>query len=417
MHEEFDDKFDLFVRSMMEDAGEEIPSGMWDAIESRLPQKSPAIVWWKRLGFVVAACAVIASAFLITGTFDKAGDINIVPQSERATVAQSVTRPSAPDNRQEISEGLTEILQQSSGITVTDPVSSSVAAENIMTPVEYMAPSETENPTSQETAVPVPHDTKNTTGVSESPAGKSDDDAGKRTYEKEWNSLLAQDQEKLHTHKKVSADFRGSFGSNDNISNGSQGPEWRAAPTILGNAESGIIESGESFYSIPVTFGIGARYYFTDRFSAGIGINYSILTRSFSGTYQETAGGFVTERIPNADITHKMSYLGIPVNLYLDILQTDLLRFYTFAGGAAEKCLSNKYKVRGDAGEASISESVKGLQWSAAFGLGIQFNLSEHIGLYLDPNARYYFDCKQPKNIRTQKPFMFNIEAGIRFNL
>lgn len=409
MHEEIDDKFDLLVRSMMEDAEEEVPSGMWELIESRLPQKSPAIVWWKRLGIIVASCAVIVSAFVLTGTFDKTDDINIVSKTEYETVAQAVkpdlSTPATPQEIRNIKASISKRTDRVSGDESFVAIEST--AEKISLPEETSAAaSETEKANIS---------SKKTSGsrTVKSEAG----DKTKQTYEQEWSSFIAQEKTEEHTIKRISADVRSSFGSNDNISNKRNGPDWMAAPTILGNANTGIIESGESFYSIPVTFGVGARLYFTDRFSAGIGINYSILTRSFTGTYQKASEGLVTERIPDADITHKMSYIGIPVNLYLDILQTDLLRFYTFVGGTAEKCLSNKYKIRGDAGQASMSESVNGLQWSAAFGLGIQFNLSERTGLYLDPNARYYFDCRQPKNIRTQKPFMFNIEAGIRFNL
>lgn len=418
MHEEFDDKFDLFVRSVMEDAEEEVPAGIWDSIESRLPRKSPAIVWWKRLGLAVAACAAVISAFVLTGISDKSGSVSVISQIDERTIAQVVPAPAAsiPDGIGEKSAADTDFKPYRRGVSsrasdnftdadITDAgrLGSDLTADagqsaNIQNEGEDRGVN-SEQALSSEPSV--------------NPAGRS----GKQTYEQEWNDYLAQESKAGHSAGKISAEFLGSFGSNDNISNRRQAVERMGAPTILGNANTGIIESGESFYSIPVTFGVGARYYFTEKFSAGAGVNLSILTRSFTGTYQKAVGGTVTDRISDADVTHKMLYLGIPVNLYYDVLQTNLMRFYAFAGGAAEKCLSNKYKVIGDAGEASLSEAVRGLQWSAAIGLGIQFNISEHTGLYLDPSARYYFDSKQPKSIRTQKPFMFNIEAGIRFNL
>ena len=42
---------------------------------------------------------------------------------------------------------------------------------------------------------------------------------------------------------------------------------------------------------------------------------------------------------------------------------------------------------------------------------------ADSIGLYLDPSVRYYFHGNQPKSIRTDKPFMFNLDAGLRFKL
>ena len=62
-------------------------------------------------------------------------------------------------------------------------------------------------------------------------------------------------------------------------------------------------------------------------------------------------------------------------------------------------------------------EGVNGIQLSAAGGLGLEFLIGKHFGLYLDPSARYYFDCGQPSSIRTKHPFMLNYEVGVRFNL
>ena len=62
-------------------------------------------------------------------------------------------------------------------------------------------------------------------------------------------------------------------------------------------------------------------------------------------------------------------------------------------------------------------EQVGGMQLSAAFGLGAEFALTQHLGLYIDPSLRYYFDCDQPKSIRTAQPLTFGMEAGLRFKL
>ena len=43
--------------------------------------------------------------------------------------------------------------------------------------------------------------------------------------------------------------------------------------------------------------------------------------------------------------------------------------------------------------------------------------LGKHLGIYLDPSVRYYFNCNQPKSIRTDQPLMLGFEVGARFNL
>ena len=91
------------------------------------------------------------------------------------------------------------------------------------------------------------------------------------------------------------------------------------------------------------------------------------------------------------------------------------MNFYTYAGGTAEKCLADKYHVM--SGNIIHKEQVGGMQLSAAFGLGAEFALTQHLGLYFDPSLRYYFDCDQPKSIRTAQPLTFGVEAGLRFKL
>jgi hypothetical protein len=91
------------------------------------------------------------------------------------------------------------------------------------------------------------------------------------------------------------------------------------------------------------------------------------------------------------------------------------MKFYAYAGGAVEKCISDKYDVLNTSyiykGKAS------GVQLSATAGIGVEFLLGKHLGLYLDPSLRYYFDCGQPKSIRSAQPLMLGFEMGLRINL
>ena len=99
----------------------------------------------------------------------------------------------------------------------------------------------------------------------------------------------------------------------------------------------------------------------------------------------------------------------------VNIINSGIVNFYTYAGGTAEKCLADKYHVM--SGNIIHKEQVGGMQLSAAFGLGAEFALTQHLGLYFDPSLRYYFDCGQPKSIRTAQPLTFGVEAGLRFKL
>ena len=145
--------------------------------------------------------------------------------------------------------------------------------------------------------------------------------------------------------------------------------------------------------------------------SIGTGIDWTLLSRSFSGIYTDAT------KSVNSEINNEIHYVGVPLNIYFDILTDRNIKFYAWGGGSVEKGLVNKFRIQNGPNDIIFKQSVKGLQWSSAIGLGIEFSLTDRLGLYLDPSARYYFDCNQPNSVRTAKPFMLNFEAGLRFDL
>ena len=154
---------------------------------------------------------------------------------------------------------------------------------------------------------------------------------------------------------------------------------------------------------------------FTDRWAIGLGVNYSILTSKFNGKYTKVENGVAAVPI-SATVHNTQHYIGVPVNAYYNIVNRDFINFYSYAGAAVEKCISNKYEMQ-TTPVVNHEEEVKGLQVSANLGMGVEFLLGKHLGIYIDPSLRYYFDSGQPKSIRTAQPLMLGFEMGLRFNL
>ena len=140
-----------------------------------------------------------------------------------------------------------------------------------------------------------------------------------------------------------------------------------------------------------------------------------MLSRKFSGTYTKVNEAGVVENSTSSDIRNTQHYIGIPVNAYYNVVDSRNVNFYAYAGGTVEKCISDKYSVL----NTSIihKNKVEGFQWSANVGIGVGFKLSEHLGLYIDPSLRYYFDCDQPHSIRSAQPLMLGFEVGLKVNL
>jgi hypothetical protein len=188
-------------------------------------------------------------------------------------------------------------------------------------------------------------------------------------------------------------------------------PEANPGPLTTGVRQT----STNSTYDIPLSFGAGIRVGVSPKWSIGAGVNYSMLSRKFSGTYRKVNEAGVIENTTSSDIRNTQHYIGIPVNAYYDIVNSRNVNFYAYAGGTVEKCISDKYYVL----NTSIvhKEKANGVQWSANAGIGVGFRIGKHLGLYIDPSLRYYFDCGQPHSIRSAQPLMLGFEAGLKVYL
>ena len=55
-------------------------------------------------------------------------------------------------------------------------------------------------------------------------------------------------------------------------------------------------------------------------------------------------------------------------------------------------------------------------QWSTTLGIGLQYDLTPHLGVYLEPSLQYFFDDgSDMKTYRTEHPLCVTLPIGIRF--
>jgi hypothetical protein len=214
---------------------------------------------------------------------------------------------------------------------------------------------------------------------------------------------------------KASLVLSGITGTN-NLQNSARLGLMKRPSSVSGPAKTGITEtSTNTAYGIPVSAGIGVKFDLNDRWSLGVGVNYSYLSRKFYGTYTKADNNGVEISSTSSDIRNSQHFVGIPVNAYCNILNNKHVNLYAYAGGTVEKCLSDKYDVMST--NIVHTEKPEGVQLSANAGIGVEFMLGQHIGLYVDPSLRYYFDNGQPKSIRTTQPLMLGLEMGFRVRL
>ena len=56
-------------------------------------------------------------------------------------------------------------------------------------------------------------------------------------------------------------------------------------------------------------------------------------------------------------------------------------------------------------------------QWSMSLGLGIQYDLTPHLGIYMEPSLQYFYDDDSNlKSYRTEHPLSITLPLGLRFH-
>lgn len=400
---DYDNKFDQMIKSILEEGQEEVPAGIWEGVSSgidKIERRKKVLVIFRR-----TAIGAAVAASLILGFFFGMVDNKIVPEDEDMIALVS---PAATENIEQTSDSqliaMAEIpevnISKASSATVTTGTASaespavSAPSDAIVT-TESIDQSE-QTPDSEEIAQ----------------TSKADNAPSSGRYDRiNWE----QDEQKDKRKVKAAIEISGLAGTNS--TNPKSGFGLMKRPTLPSSEVStGITENSTgSTFGIPVSFGLGVRFDLTPRWSVSTGVRYSLLERKFYGTYTLVDEDGNIAKSESSDIRNSQHYFGIPVNVAFNIINKDYLRFYAYAGGAVEKCLADKYNVLSS--NTIHVENVKGAQLSVNVGAGVEFLAGKHLGIYLDPSLRYYFNNGQPTSIRTVRPLMLGFEAGLRFRL
>lgn len=273
-----DKEFDKRVKSLLADAGERVPDGAWDAIRARIPArtvKSAAHWWWAGAG--LAAAAALALAFVLGGTFRS--DPSVVTAGEGPAVAQVVgaevkqapevqvekkaaEAKEAPQQAPAAKKGTgiavkpvkraapvtvkTKSLPDGSQSATTAPASPAPEASS---PAQGVESATTKSAPAAKTAAKEAGQTQ----VSEKPAQGGSDPFAR----------LAWEDAHQKTRRGISLDVNGIVGTNDKATSVLRGG-MMAAPAKA-QSETGkttyITEEGESCYGIPLSFGLGVKFY------------------------------------------------------------------------------------------------------------------------------------------------------------
>ena len=451
-------RFDLEIKALMDSAEEEVPGRVWESVCERLDSagassgtgKAVFPVWLRRsLAGVAVAAAVVSAVILIPwggsdsvesgeellavvpsqGTLaDVPGEIPSVGMEEfRPSGTPSVAglsgevlppEPSSESSDLPLSESGSagrNLSSAESDSSLPESVSEASVSEKSISEASVSEESVSEEPVSAE--------------PSENPAGNPSEvspelkTAGNADFDdSDWvDARELEGRKKIRSSLSISGNAMTNTLSGGMSRNATQSYSRPGTPSLGSEqvALKTITETGSSSYGIPVSFGIGAKFFIGRRWAIGAGLNYTIMTRSFNGIYIDPAtssSSGLSYEFNETKIRNSVSYIGIPINAYFSIIRTNIVDFYVYAGGSAEKCVANVYRMQDPV--ASYKENVNGFQFSVGAGLGVEFVVADILGIYADPSVRYYFkDANQPKSIRTENPVSFGFELGLRIRL
>ena len=410
-------EFDNAFRSMLENAEESVPSHIMDDVFARLDaaesaasseKKRKVLPFWVRYAMTGIAAAAVVSLCVILWPKEE--------EPEPMTTAEVVV---SGQNKETLKQDmLAENVAEKPDIP-TKKVAERPVRKTEPT-ITHVVTTEASEPKTVQVA---PGDEEVQTNVSEdrheeivnvTPDSPKESETSDDEYVGDPFSNI--DEETGRQAAKVSFLMGGDVASNGDAKSINRFGGHKAPILPVGSTKYIEQTSKNSSYAIPVTFGATVKISFGNNWAIGTGLNYTMLQRTFAGKYTEYLDGALKHDI-ESDIRHTIHYIGIPVNAYYTFLSGSRIKLYAYAGGTAEKAVSNKFKVLDGPERITYSEKAKGMQFSAGAGLGVEFNVIDRLGIYVNPGVRYFFDCDQPVSIRTQQPFMMDFEIGLRVNI
>lgn len=167
-------------------------------------------------------------------------------------------------------------------------------------------------------------------------------------------------------------------------------------------------------HKMPVKLGLTARYAFTNLLGIESGLTYSLLQSDIKRGSESTTGAW-----SSSDQT--LQYLGIPLNLTFNFLNSKYVDVYASAGGMMEFGVKGSIKTTDHLHNSMTSThqnaiTPKGLLWSVNATAGVQVNVLPSLGIYVEPGMSHHFkNDRQPRSSYTDKPTNFALGFGLRY--
>lgn len=156
--------------------------------------------------------------------------------------------------------------------------------------------------------------------------------------------------------------------------------------------------TGVRSHKTPFRTGISGRVPLSERLYLTTGLDYS----RYESAFRYSLSG---------NQTQIAQYIGVPVRLDWTLASGRWLDVYLGAGIGSDYCINATL-----GGKQIVKD---GFSFSLLGAGGIQLNLTERLGLYVEPGLRYTIpsESRVLETYRTVKPMYFSVSSGIRIGL
>lgn len=397
-----------------------VPKDLWSSIERDLPKKSLVTLYLKRTAAAIASIAAIA-AIIITVRFANtnnpqkhlisSANTNIIDEAKKQSENKDIVIETQ-EVKENLAQNITNEKQANIPVVSTynpDSISDKPATANIHSAIADNDKSANNGNNSRLKAI---KEFNEAAKMTENHAnGKDISLPAANNNDRRWSIAMA---------------VNNGFGNRNSSANGfapinnayavnkySSRPDQKMghfnyvySSVVANNIEEET--KTEIEYDIPLTYAAMFRYHFNNHWAIDAGIQFSHLGASWhSGSNNSYYSS-----------TQKLVLIGIPVGASFTFVDSRFFTMYALAGASVDKCVTGNIKRFAQSGRKHADTGKRDLpehpwQFSLNAGLGLQFNATDHIGIFAEPKATRFFDTAKELNIRKHST-EFQLLVGLR---
>lgn len=423
------------IHNRMSNYEVEAPEDLWDSIskdmcetkgDNKQTAKRATIIqhrFQRAVGVAVAACLAFVVGFYFYNSDDTTPTLADNSASQKTVTKQQYSNP-INDNKDLDIDNNTTIGRDTENNTIK--TTKRLLAANRDVNVEQTTTNIPQNIATAESQKIESNNIALKTTNKETPIVNSQrESAYNEDYQDPWAKDDFHNMRKANNNKakwQIGSSASGMAGTSVNtrsvgdliVATGSDGYDWEGSPMLgIGIYNQGQEVKTEYKHHLPVRIGLNIAYALSDKLSVESGITY---TRLSSDMKDGTSTNFISGN-------QNLDYIGIPLSLKYKALSIGGFDIYASTGILAEQCVNGKTSK-----DFVIENNVKKteqqnihsrpLQISANAAIGVQFKITNSIGIYAEPGLSYFFDDKSSLNtIYKEKPLNFNLNIGFRYEI